>query len=98
MVSGTTASVLILNCSSYYFAVSYHWFDDYPTHLSLLTDGRVLVSGGFLSDIGPLSSSELYDPAIGTWTTTGPMKKARGWPTMTLLQNGQVLVEEGSCP
>ncbi len=78
--------------------MGYHWFDDYPTHLSLLTDGRVLVSGGFLSDIGPLSSSELYDPAIGTWTTTGPMKKARGWHTMTLLQNGQVLVAGGSGP
>lgn len=40
---------------------------------ALLSDGRVLVTGGYDSGYQPLSSSELYDPTTGTWTATGSL-------------------------
>ena len=70
---------------------------------TLLPDGQVLVAGG-TSDVytgsepdryNSLSSAELYDPATGIWTETGPMTTARYEDTSTLLPNGQVLVAGG---
>jgi hypothetical protein len=42
-----------------------------------------------------LSSAELYDPAIGTWTASGSLNAARSTHVATLLPNGQVLVAAG---
>ena len=59
---------------------------------TLLQNGKVLVAGGDATGVG----AEMYDPATGTWTTTGSMVTARGpWKTATLLQNGKVLVAGG---
>ena len=60
---------------------------------TLLTDGRVLVVGGGAVNS---ASSEIYDPAAGSWTSTGGMTVAR--PRMhsaTLLPDGRVLVVGG---
>src|SRR4030095_7675355 len=42
-----------------------------------------------------LASVELYDPASGTWSTTGSLTSARELHTATLLKNGTVLVAAG---
>jgi len=51
---------------------------------------------GGLNTVSPnLSNAELYDPATGTWTATGPLNTGRASFTATLLQNGEVLVAGG---
>jgi N-acetylneuraminic acid mutarotase len=61
----------------------------------MLTNGMVLVTGGFAAG-SYVSSAELYDPATGTWTSTGSMNSARYLHTATLLANGKVLVVGGN--
>lgn len=64
---------------------------------TLLSNGQVLVAGGYNNDSGTLASSELYDPATGLWTTTGSMASpGRYFHTATRLLNGNVLVVGGS--
>jgi len=57
---------------------------------TLLPSGKVLVAGG-RNSAAALGSAELYDPAAGTWTTTGNLGDARYWYTATLLPSGKVL-------
>lgn len=62
---------------------------------TLLADGKVLITGGFNStDV--LATSELFDPASGTFTPTGAMTNSRFSHTATLLADGKVLVTGGS--
>jgi WD40 repeat protein len=61
---------------------------------TLLTNGQVLVAGGW-DGSGNMSSAELYDPAAGTWTLTGSLNTPRSSHTVALLLNGQVLVAGG---
>jgi N-acetylneuraminic acid mutarotase len=66
---------------------------------TLLPNGKVLVSGG-RDRIAPpffglIGSAELYDPATGTWSSTGKFNTSRSGHTATLLANGQVLVAGG---
>jgi N-acetylneuraminic acid mutarotase len=70
---------------------------------TLLPTGQVLITGGTSddyndsppSDYNPLASTELYDPATGTWTPTGNMTTPRVGHTATLLSHGGVLVAQG---
>jgi hypothetical protein len=62
---------------------------------TLLQNGKVLVTGGGTID-DLLATSELYDPASDTWTTSGALKTAREYHTATLLNSGKVLVVGGS--
>jgi len=66
---------------------------------TLLPDGDVLVAGGFVSCdddfCSDAKSAELYDPATGRFTLTGPMHQAGEQEMATLLANGEALVAGG---
>lgn len=42
--------------------------------------------------VAPLATAELFDPATGTWSTTGPMHYARFGAAMVTLRDGRVLI------
>lgn len=62
-----------------------------PDNTVLVTGGDVTLTGGQLMTV----SSERYDLATGTWSTTGSLATARGYHTATWLPNGKVLVAGG---
>ena len=61
---------------------------------TLLDNGKVLIAGGFGGFFpGPaVDSTELYDPAAGTFSPGGIMTTARGEHTATRLADGTVLI------
>ena len=67
----------------------------------LLSDGRVLIAGGwsFTTNSDPsLATAEIYDPATDTWTATGSMAVGRARARMAALRDGRVLVVGGVDP
>lgn len=64
--------------------------------LVVLPSGKVLFPGGVdRSGLAFAASADLYDPASGSWTPTGPMVVPRSNPTVVLLPSGQVLAVGG---
>lgn len=65
---------------------------------TLLQDGRVLITGGYVRSATEQTltkSAELYDPASGVFTPVGDMGAARAGHSATLLPNGEVLITGG---
>lgn len=63
-----------------------------------LENGEVLVTGGLNyqnGNINVLSSAEIYDPSIGSFSPIANMTTERTQHTATLLANGQVLIAGG---
>jgi RHS repeat-associated protein len=67
----------------------------YDQTSTLLTNGKVLVTGG-VNATGVLNSAELFDPTTQLFSPSGTMYRPRWLHTSTLLNNGQVLVIGGS--
>jgi N-acetylneuraminic acid mutarotase len=68
---------------------------------ALLADGRVLVAGGVTSPPNALvvtATSELWDPATDTWTSTGALLVPRRAVDAERLADGTVLVAGGYTP
>jgi hypothetical protein len=61
---------------------------------SPLPSGNVLVAGG-QGPNGFLASTELYNPANGTWTLKAPMISSRFLHTAVTLEDGRVFVNGG---
>jgi hypothetical protein len=69
----------------------------YDHTATLLPSGKVLVAGGAQRLDPGLESTELYDPATGSWSRTDfNLRYRRFFHTATLLPNGKVLVAGGS--
>jgi len=70
----------------------------YTHAATLLSDGRVLVTGGFSgsADNSPgLDTTFTYDPATAQWSTAAAMSDARAEHTMLRLPDGRVLALGG---
>ena len=70
---------------------------------TLLKTGEVLVAGGdmggYADNTGTeVASAELYDPATGTWSSTGSMTTPRSGASASLIKSGSVLVAGGFSP
>lgn len=66
-----------------------------------LSDGRVLVAGGWSatrSSDPSHDTAEIYDPAANRWTATGPMTSARAEYGLVGLPDGRVLAAGGLDP
>jgi len=65
----------------------------------LLANGKVLIAGGFTCNASnsctSLSSAELYDPSAGIFTSAGNMNVSRSGHTMTVMNDGRVLIVGG---
>lgn len=93
----------VLTNAEIFDPVSGNWTNTGPLNIpreihtaTLVSDGRVLVVGGYNDFDEILNSAELYDPSTGLWTLTAPLNKPREFHTATLLPNGKVLVAGGA--
>jgi serine/threonine protein kinase len=60
-----------------------------------LTDGSVFVVGGWDSQIRPVTSAEILNPAGTAWTAVAPMNVPRSQAMVVELADGRVLVAGG---
>jgi N-acetylneuraminic acid mutarotase len=68
----------------------------YAATATVLTDGDVLVVGGFGNGgSGPLTTAQVYNPAKGAWSMTDSLPSGRQGQSAVLLPNGSVLVAGG---
>ncbi len=63
---------------------------------SALADGRILVTGGFISDGAGIKDANIFNPATNSWTRVADMQYARWYPTNVTLGDGRVLVLGGT--
>jgi len=63
---------------------------------TVLTNGKVLVTGGTMNDVDATSSTELYDLVTGQWKSEVNMSHGRMWHTVSMLKNGNILIAAGS--
>src|SRR6185369_7144096 len=68
----------------------------HPGQATLLRNGKVLIAGGTDIFFEPVATAQLYDPASGQWSPTGPLNFARRGHRATLLPDGKVLITGGT--
>lgn len=68
---------------------------DWPDAQTLLTSGKVLVTGGDPDGFGSSVFAGVYDPGTGKFAVTGNMNAARDAHTATMLPDGTALIAGG---
>ena len=86
---------ILFSASKWYYTGELH-NSRFSHAATVLTNGEVLVTGGFDINLVTLKNSELYDPSTGQWRRAASMHTARMYHTSTLLTNGKVLITGGS--
>ena len=62
---------------------------------AFMADGRLLVTGGHITEHHGLPDANIFDPVSETWTRAAPMSRGRWYPTSTALPDGGVLTLGG---
>ncbi|HEY8195738.1 MAG TPA: galactose oxidase-like domain-containing protein [Gemmatimonadales bacterium] len=62
---------------------------------AFLSDGRLLVNGGHISDDHGIRDANLFDPGTMAWLSRPAMAKGRWYPTTTTLANGEAVTISG---
>jgi PKD repeat protein len=62
---------------------------------SFLSDGRLLVSGGHISDDHGLPDITIFAPGSESWSRSTAMRRGRWYPTNTTLATGEVVILAG---
>ncbi|MGQ9797729.1 MAG: T9SS type A sorting domain-containing protein [Ignavibacterium sp.] len=98
----TSLNYFNLNKVDIYNPITESWSQASSMHLernnhraTLLSDGRVLVTGG-VSDSLSTCPSEIYNPITNSWELTGNLQEKRSAHAAILLKNGNVFVSGGS--
>jgi N-acetylneuraminic acid mutarotase len=71
----------------------------HDTAVSILSDGRVMVVAGAMSEgmgVLVLQTAEIYDPSTNVWTATAGLAQARTGHSSTVMPDGKVLVVGGN--
>lgn len=63
---------------------------------TILSDGRMLTSGGHADWGVGIPNADIYDPVTRLWTSMAAMNFPRWYPTLTTLPDGRVLAVSGS--
>lgn len=63
---------------------------------TFLPDGRLLVTGGHITDDHGLPAATIFDYRTKAWTSGPAMARGRWYPTATTLPNGEVLTVAGA--
>ena len=63
---------------------------------SFLSDGRLMVAGGHISDGVGIKNITIFSPGTQRWTSSTPMLLGRWYPTNTMLGTGEILILGGS--
>jgi hypothetical protein len=94
--AGVTASVEIYDPTSGTFsAVASMTAARATQDAVLMSDGRVLVAGGFSTGENFLNSAEIFNPSDGTFTPTAAMSSVHAGADGVLLADGRVLIAGG---
>ncbi len=62
---------------------------------TLLNNGKVLITGGFVGEENSLASAEIFDPQANNFSRAENMRVERSSHTATLLPNGKILIAGG---
>src|SRR5207253_2383799 len=70
-------------------------YNIFCTGFSFLADGRLLVTGGHVSDNVGLTYASLYNPFTNTWARVQDMTGGRWYPSTIALATGDAVVLSG---
>jgi hypothetical protein len=71
-------------------------YDLFCSGHSFTNDGKLLVTGGHISDGVGQDKASLYNPVTNSWSLLSAMNAGRWYPTNTTLASGDVLVLAGT--